>query len=34
MFVGQSPVSRDTLRGVTGTTTEWHAGESIAVGSD
>jgi hypothetical protein len=34
MFVGLSLVSRDSPRSVTGTITEWHAGDAIAVGSD
>ena len=34
MFVGLSLVSRDPPWSVTGTITDWHAGESIAVGSD
>ena len=35
MFVGLSLPSRDRPRSVvTGTVTEWHAGEAIAVGSD
>ena len=32
MFVGLSVPSRDRPWSVTGTVTEWHAGESIAVG--
>jgi hypothetical protein len=34
MFVGLSLVSRDPPWSVTGTITDWHAGESIAVGRD
>ena len=34
MFVGLSLPSKDRPRSVTGTVTEWHAGEAIAVGSD
>ena len=34
MFVGLSLPSRDRPRSVTGTVTEWHAGEAIAVGTD
>jgi len=34
MFVGLSLVSPDRPQSVTGTITEWHAGESIAVGSE
>ena len=34
MFVGLSLPSRDRPRSVTGSVTEWHAGEAIAVGSD
>jgi hypothetical protein len=34
MFVGLSLVNRDKPSSVTGTVTEWRAGESIAVGRD
>jgi hypothetical protein len=34
MFVGLSLVSRDRPWSVTGFITDWHAGESIAVGGD
>ena len=34
MFAGLSLVSRDTPWSVTGTITDWHAGDTIAVGSD
>jgi hypothetical protein len=34
MFAGLSFVSREKRWSVTGTITEWHAGEAIAVGSD
>ena len=33
MFVGVSLPSRDSPRSVTGTVTEWQAGEAIAIGS-